>query len=251
MTNKGAGKLFFQAILLLILLFGLVRLVMVKEGLVVILELLVLLFLLILSVVGLATYKNSESKLLFAVFLLYASNLLLLWGVYKSLYLVLFLVSLLGLGVSLPSKSKETAEEPVKPSAPPQKVVDGKISEVRESALTPAKARGLKKKRYLKQLTSSAKGKENNSSKSNDELSDKAKITETKLESTKEPKEKAPAVKTTFTPGKYVASKRSNVYHEPKCEWAKKIQKDRQVWFESREEALNKGYKKHSCVESS
>lgn len=59
-------------------------------------------------------------------------------------------------------------------------------------------------------------------------------------------KEDQPKVK--FTPGKYVASKRSNVYHEPKCEWAKKIQKDRRVWFASREEALNKGYKKHGCV---
>ncbi|MEK6939820.1 MAG: hypothetical protein AABX31_03765 [Nanoarchaeota archaeon] len=57
-----------------------------------------------------------------------------------------------------------------------------------------------------------------------------------------------PSKKTTFSPGKYVASKRSNVYHEPKCEWAKKIQKDRRVWFASREEALNKGYKKHDCV---
>jgi len=55
--------------------------------------------------------------------------------------------------------------------------------------------------------------------------------------------------KTTFSPGKYVASKRSNVYHEPKCEWAKKIQKDRQLWFADRKEALNKGYKKHSCVQ--
>ncbi len=59
---------------------------------------------------------------------------------------------------------------------------------------------------------------------------------------------KETAVKTKFTPGKYVASKRSNVYHEPKCEWAKKIQKDRQLWFADRKEALNKGYKKHDCV---
>ena len=55
--------------------------------------------------------------------------------------------------------------------------------------------------------------------------------------------------KAKFIPGKYVASKRSNVYHEPKCDWAKKIQKARQVWFASREEALNKGYKKHGCVQ--
>lgn len=73
------------------------------------------------------------------------------------------------------------------------------------------------------------------------------KVVEAKVEP-KEAKEKTPDVKATFTPGKYVASKRSNVYHEPKCDWAKKIQKDRRVWFASREEALNKGYKKHGCV---
>ena len=63
-----------------------------------------------------------------------------------------------------------------------------------------------------------------------------------------EAKESATPVKAKFIPGKYEASKRSNVYHEPKCDWAKKIQKVRQVWFASREEALNKGYKKHDCV---
>lgn len=51
-----------------------------------------------------------------------------------------------------------------------------------------------------------------------------------------------------FTPGKYVASKSSNVYHEPKCDWAKKIQAGRRLWFESKEEAKKKGYRQHSCV---
>ncbi len=198
MANKSAGKLFFQALLLLVLLFGLVRLVMIKNGAVIVFELLLLVFLLLLTVLGLATYRTSGSKILPVVFLFYALNLVFLWYHYKSLYLVLFLVSLLGLWISVPSKRKEMAEEPVKPSAPPQKVVDGKV--------------------------------------------------EPKTEPKTETKEKAAPVKAKFTPGKYVASKRSNVYHEPKCDWAKKIQKDRRVWFASREEALNKGYKKHDCV---
>ncbi len=69
-----------------------------------------------------------------------------------------------------------------------------------------------------------------------------------------EPKEKeessdksAPA--TSYSPGKYVASRSSNVYHEPKCDWAKKIQKSRQVWFEDKKEAIEKGFRKHECVE--
>ncbi|MBS3116229.1 hypothetical protein J4421_01405 [Candidatus Woesearchaeota archaeon] len=51
------------------------------------------------------------------------------------------------------------------------------------------------------------------------------------------------------SPGKYVASKQSNVYHEPKCDWAKKIAKNRQLWFNTKENAWEKGYKGHSCVQ--
>jgi len=69
-----------------------------------------------------------------------------------------------------------------------------------------------------------------------------------KTEAKKESKESAPKPSVKFIPGKYVASKSSNVYHEPKCDWAKKIAKDRQVWFASKEDAWEKGYKKHVCV---
>ncbi len=51
----------------------------------------------------------------------------------------------------------------------------------------------------------------------------------------------------TFSPGKYVASTRSNLYHEPKCEWAKKIKKDRRLWFTEKEDAWQKGFKAHNC----
>ena len=51
------------------------------------------------------------------------------------------------------------------------------------------------------------------------------------------------------SPGKFVASKNSNIYHLPKCEWAKKIKKHRRIWFKSKEDAWEKGYRAHSCVE--
>ena len=54
---------------------------------------------------------------------------------------------------------------------------------------------------------------------------------------------------TKYTPGKYVASKSASNYHAPKCDWAKKIKKSNQVWFESEDEAKEKGYKAHSCLE--
>ncbi|MBI2151575.1 hypothetical protein HYU21_02505 [Candidatus Woesearchaeota archaeon] len=51
-----------------------------------------------------------------------------------------------------------------------------------------------------------------------------------------------------FSPGKYVASKSGNTYHEAKCEWAKRIKSYRQVWLESKEIAWEKGFKAHKCV---
>ncbi len=54
--------------------------------------------------------------------------------------------------------------------------------------------------------------------------------------------------KATFEPGKYVASKTGSVYHSPKCDWAKKIQKKNQVWFETDAQARKAGLKKHDCV---
>jgi hypothetical protein len=61
-----------------------------------------------------------------------------------------------------------------------------------------------------------------------------------------------PAVKKTIkashVPGKYIASKKSNLFHEPKCEWAAKIKEHRQLWFATKQEADNKKYRPHSCV---
>jgi len=58
----------------------------------------------------------------------------------------------------------------------------------------------------------------------------------------------AAEVNVTYDPGKYVASKNSDYYHAPKCDWAKKIKKERQVWFNNLEETKKKGYRAHECV---
>jgi hypothetical protein len=58
--------------------------------------------------------------------------------------------------------------------------------------------------------------------------------------------EKKVAVK--HSPGKYVASKRGKFFHEPKSEWAKKITKNNQIWFENKQQAYRKGYKAHADV---
>ncbi|MFH2028277.1 MAG: hypothetical protein ABIJ08_04025 [Nanoarchaeota archaeon] len=54
-------------------------------------------------------------------------------------------------------------------------------------------------------------------------------------------------VKKSFVPGKYVASKTGATYHVANCDWAKKIKKKNQVWFDSEKEA-KKDRKAHSCI---
>ncbi|GEM_PF-1080182 len=82
------------------------------------------------------------------------------------------------------------------------------------------------------------------------ETNDKKKVAPRKSTATKSSSPtlsaKAGAV---HSPGKYIASKYGNTYHEPKCEWAKKINKAHQVWFAVKENAWEKGYKAHSCVQ--
>ncbi len=51
-----------------------------------------------------------------------------------------------------------------------------------------------------------------------------------------------------FSPGRYVASRRGKYYHEAKGEWAKKIKQVNQIWFDSKEEAWEQGFKAHMDV---
>lgn len=48
--------------------------------------------------------------------------------------------------------------------------------------------------------------------------------------------------------GIFVGSKNSNKYHLPSCQWAKKIKKQNEIWFQSTIEAEKAGYLPHSCV---
>jgi len=67
-----------------------------------------------------------------------------------------------------------------------------------------------------------------------------------KMEPESEAKE--PNIEKTFTPGKFVASKKASKFHAAKCDWAKRIGKSNQVWFNSREEAESKGFEADTCI---
>lgn len=55
-------------------------------------------------------------------------------------------------------------------------------------------------------------------------------------------------VETTFTPGKFVASAKAKKFHTAKCDWALRISKSNQIWFNSKEEAQSKGFEADKCV---
>ncbi len=74
--------------------------------------------------------------------------------------------------------------------------------------------------------------------------------TEVEVEEPVEEKEapKVKDIKVNFSPGKYVASETGKKYHIPKCDWAKKINKKRILWFDDKAEAKKKGYLPCKCV---
>lgn len=192
--EKSKSKLILYGLLITVLLFGLIIMVFNQGKLFLKLELMGVSFLLLLTLIGLVSYRTAYGeRIFFFVFLCYIINIILIWSFFHSLYFILLLLSVLGFIISLPKpfpKHQRASQEPK--------------SKVPEPLEKPKEGVGVKEQ------------------------------------------EKAG---TTFIPGKYVASKRSNVYHAPKCDWAKKIRKERQVWFKDKEEAWEKGYKAHDCVQ--
>ena len=47
----------------------------------------------------------------------------------------------------------------------------------------------------------------------------------------------------------FVASKNSKIYHLPSCQYVQRIKEENKIWFKSVEEAGERGYAPHSCVE--
>lgn len=186
-------RLIFQALLLLVLFFGLISIITNSLGKTFYLELLGLLVLLSVSLASLINYQSWGERVLFFVYLGYLINLLLFWYFHGSLYLLLLILTLAGFLLSLQFQ-KPRVSKPSKVDSEPHSMVFPAVEVYHDDPVPEAKAA------------------------------------------------------TKFTPGKYVASKQSNIYHEPKCDWAKKIRKERRLWFVSKQEAINKGFRAHDCV---
>ena len=202
--EKSRVKLILYAILVLILLFGLIRIFVPSSGPFFTFEIICFVVLLVLTIIGFIFYAHHwGERVLFFVFLLYLVNLAFIWFFFRRMYVVLLIIALVGFLMSVPKKiSFRHAEESFSEEEPHSMVFDQPPTQPAvETSVQTAKADPAKK------------------------------------------------VKAKHSPGKFVASKNSNVYHEPKCDWAKRIHKNRRLWFKSKEAAWEHGYKAHSCVE--
>jgi hypothetical protein len=47
--------------------------------------------------------------------------------------------------------------------------------------------------------------------------------------------------------GVFVASKNSKIYHRPDCKYVNSIKEENKIWFQSAEEAEDKGFTAHDC----
>ncbi len=207
--EKKGIRLAGYGILTAILFFGLLRIFIYTTGKFFWLEMTGLIVLLVLAFIGFIGFpRRWGENLLFIVFFFYLVNLLLIWYFYGSIYLVLLILAMLGFLLGIPRKEIYPPET----KEPHSMVFDKPVKKPEVKEAIPAA--GLKEMRPKEAKEIKGTG----------------------------------AAAARFIPGKYVASQSSNVYHEPKCEWAQKIRKSRQVWFREKKEAWEKGYKGHSCV---
>ncbi len=202
-------KLTAYAVLFVLLFVGLLEITFQSRGRLFVLEAVATLGLALLVFVGALQYhKQWGENLFFVVFLLVIANLLLLRSFTKSLYVVMLLCALVGFILSVPCSRKCKAKTCSSSDQEPHSVVFDAPVD----------------KKAANQVVSEVKAEK--SSKKDGE--DKAGVS--------------------FNPGKYMASTRGNVYHEAKCDWAKKVGKTNRLWFQSKKEAEDKGYKAHGCV---
>ena len=211
MGNSG-GKLIIYVMVVFLLLLALVKIFINSSGKFFNLELLGFIVLSLLSLIGFIGYSKAwGERVLFFVFIFYITNLLLLWYYKQSLFMVPLFLAVLGFLLSVPKNDKSDI------SLEETHFNDGvgpDLNNIDNEMPDPGLVLDKPDQKSIKKNTLS----------------------------------KADKNSTKFSPGKYIASKRGKYFHEPKSEWAKKINKSNQVWFKSKQEALRKGYKAHQDV---
>lgn len=208
--SKSRGKLFVYAILIVLLLFGLIKTLVSAGGKMFLAESLCFVVLLFLAVLGFAGYlKAWGEKVLFFVFLLYLLNLVFVWYFSREISVILLILAVIGFLMAIPQKRCSSCQT---------KIVD-----------------------FEEKTSVKIDQKEKTSEESHSQVFGAEEEVKPEIKQPINPKKE-------FVPGKFVASKKGNQYHLPKCDWAKKIAKSNRVWLKSKEEAWEKGYRAHDCV---
>lgn len=210
--SKSRGKLFIYAVLIVLLLFGLIRTLVSTGGKMFLAESLCFVILLLLAVLGFAGYlKAWGERVLFFVFMLYLLNLVFVWYFNREISVILLILAVIGFLMAIPKQKSCSCQT---------KIVD------------------FEEKKPVKV---EIKEKENPAEEPHSQIFDSSEEIKPEIKQPINPKKE-------FVPGKFVASKKGNQYHLPKCDWAKKIAKSNRVWLKSKEEAWEKGYRAHDCV---
>lgn len=232
-------KLAAYAVLYVLLFFGLLQITFQSRGTVFILEAIGTAGLALLVFAGCWLYRRNQGEnLFFAVFLLIIANLLLLRAFTGALYVVMLLLAFVGFLFSIPKRSCQQKEYAQKEEQHPKREYAEK-----SHRLSPNHSPNQEEPHSLVFDT-----KESSSEKRSEKREKKNELkNENTVEDENKPAGKS-VVSVAFTPGKYVASSRGNVYHEAKCDWAKKVSKTHRLWFNSKKEAEDKNYKSHGCV---
>ena len=225
LLEKSHPKLLLNGLILILLFFGLAIIITSAGGKFMQLELLGFIFLLIFSLFALFNYHQPNGDFYFyIIFLFYLLNLLTIWYVNKTFYISLTILSLAGFFFSIPDKTSN-------PQSKKSHSSHNIIFEEKSFDLPKPETQETPETKIVKIP------KQDSTIFTNFE--------QPKIIPKQSPKTN-PIIK--HSPGKYVASKRSNTYHEPRCEWAKKISESHRLWFKAKEQAWEKGYKAHDCV---
>ena len=209
-AQTTGGKLIFHAIISTILLLSFIAILRAGSGLFFMMQLVFLMVGIILLLAGLITAPRTEKSLFFFfLYLLFIGDFIYVALVQGSFYIVLTILSIIGFFASIPQKISRKEKAPQEPHS----------------------------------IVFDENPKENTSAPADQEV--RRKVSRAKIPA----KETSVSSTVKHIPGKYVGSSNSNIYHEPKCDWAKRIAKSRRIWFKKKEDAWEKGYKSHNCVQ--
>ena len=208
---KGTFRFLLSSLLVIILLLGLLKVVFSFTGLLFKLEVVGLVALTFISLIGL-TFSNDRAGagFLFTVGLFASINFVLIAFIGRAMYWWLFGVAFLLMLVNMFPGKKKRRKSKMQEQSKETEFTKEKMPEHSQVFDPVKKEAPVSKKSYSR----------------------------------------TPAKKGQRSSVKFVASKRSSLYHSPKCEWAQKINPERKVSFKTKEEAWEKGYKAHDCVKS-